>query len=315
MRSFATALLLAVSGLGLAAKSTSDAVVDLQEVDELPTLDISRFIDVLSLRSTYNGPLDFNELTRGDVDYTQAKLFSFLGLVGGKDSEFTWAPILNYRYSNLAVDTLNTFPGFDDSLHELTFMSFGLYSPKNSRWLHGFFSNFGLRSDFGSVDSNDFFLAGAIGSGYQFNERFTLGFGLYASDITNDMFIVPAPVFFWMPTEDWLISYYGPKFIARREFGPNTRIGFEAAWNGGSWNIDSRDPLQDSLRIDLRSIRAGLYLKQRIYGELWGEIGAGYTFANELKVRSPGGRDLYPTAYGEMDGAPYLTLGLSINRW
>jgi hypothetical protein len=177
------------------------------------------------------------------------------------------------------------------------------------------FSNFGIRSDLGTVDSRDFFLAAAIGSGYRFSDNFMLGLGVYASDLTNAPLFMPAPVFAWTPTEDWLISFYGPRFIARRELGPNVRLGFEASWNGGSWNVDSPTPLQDSVRVDMRSFRTGFFYRQRLIGELWGEIGAGYSFANELKVNSPGGRDLFPTAYGSADSAPYFSLGLSLNRW
>lgn len=306
------ALLLPISAVG--EDETPAEALNLDELDAVPALDITQFIDVLSVRATYNGPLDFNQLTRGEIDYTQTSLFAILGLVG-KDSDLKWVPALNYRYSDLGVETVNALPRFDDSLHELTLANFLVYAPSGSRWIHGLFTNVGLRSDLGTVDSRDLFVAGAIGSGYRFNDCFTLGFGVYASDLTNDPFVVPAPVFFWTPTDEWLISYYGPRFIARREVGDNVRIGFEAGWNGGSWNIDSQIPVQDSLRVDLRSVRAGLFYRQRIVGELWGEIGAGYSFANELKVRSPGGRDLFPAAYGETDGAPYFTFGLSVNRW
>ncbi|MGE9271537.1 MAG: DUF6268 family outer membrane beta-barrel protein, partial [Verrucomicrobiales bacterium] len=198
------------------------------------------------------------------------------------------------------------------SLHELTLPNFLLYQPEGSRWFHGFYNNLGLRSDFESIDSRDFFLSAAIGSGYQFNETFILGFGVYASDITNEPWLVPAPVFVWMPTPEWLVTYYGPKFIARKEFGDNTRFGFEASWNGGSWNIDT---VGGSLNLDVSSLRTGLFWKQRIHKELWAEIGAGLTLANELTVTSPGGRDLFPNTYGTMDAAPYVSLGISVNRW
>jgi len=315
MKLAAASVIISVSSLILPAGAGSTEAVESVGEEVAPKLDISQFIDALSVRGYYNGPLDFNELTQGDVEYSQAGLFAFLGVVGGKESNLTWVPAFNYTFSTVDVETATPVPGFDESLHEITFPNFFLYAPDNSRWLHGAYANFGLRSDLGTVNSRDFFLAGAIGSAYQFNEKLTIGFGVYGSDLTNDPFVVAGPVFFWMPTEDWLISYYGPRFIARRELGPNARIGFEAGWNGGSWNVDSPSPIQESLRLDIRSIRVGLYYKQRIYGDIWGEIGAGYTFANELKVNSPGGRDLFPTAYGETDGAPYVGLGLSLNRW
>ena len=316
MKPFAAAALLSAVLQPVYSGTAPSTDVGLEDVELGQSLDITPFIDVLTVRGTHTPGMSFNELTRGEMDFTTLNTYAILGVIGGGDSSLTWVPMLNYTYSSLDVSPLTPVPGFDESLHEITLPNFLLYNAKGSKWFHGFYNNFGLRSDLGNIDSRDFFLAAAVGSGYQFNDKFALGFGVYASDITNnDPFIVAGPVFVWMPTEEWLISYYGPKFIARKQFGPNIRFGFEAGWNGGSWNVDSPVATQDSLRVDLTSYRYGFFYKQRIYKELWGEIGVGYTIGNKLKVNSAGGRDLFPFAYGEADGAPYFSLGLTVNRW
>ncbi|MBK1826033.1 DUF6268 family outer membrane beta-barrel protein [Haloferula rosea] len=315
MKSLFAAWLLAAAIQPVFSEITPSADIELEDVEIGGSMDITPFIDVLTLRGTHTPGMSFNELTRGEMDFTTLNTYAILGVAGGKGSSLTWVPMLNYTYSSLDVSPLTPVPGFDESLHEITLPNFLLYNRSGSKWFHGFYNSFGLRSDLGNVDSRDFFLSAAIGSGYQFNEKFALGFGVYASDITNDPFIVPAPVFVWMPTEDWLISYYGPRFIVRKEFGSDIRFGFEAGWNGGNWNVDSPIASQDSLRVNLSSFRFGLFYKQRIYGNFWGEVGVGYTVGNELKVNSPGGRDLFPFAYGEADSAPFFSLGLTLNRW
>lgn len=309
---FTTALTTSILPLSAGTPYTTE--LDSELADSASFLNITSFIDVLTVRGTHTTSMDFNELTLGDMEFSQLSTLAILG-VAGKDSDFTWIPSFNYSYSKLDVTTLNPTPNFDSSLHEITFPNFLLYNKEGSRWFHGLYTSLGLRSDLGNIDSRDFFLSGAIGSGYRFSDRFMFGLGVYGSDLTNHPFIVPAPVFVWMPTDEWLISYYGPKFIIRRELGDNARFGFEAGWNGGNWNVDSPVANQDSLRVELSSFRYGLFYKQRLYKELWGELAVGYTMANELKVNSPGGRDLFPTAYGEADGAPYISFGLSLNRW
>ena len=280
-----------------------------------PAIDLANYIDVLSTRSVHTSGLDFNELTRGDADFSQSSLFALLGKVG--DSELTWVPALNYDYSTLDLNAYPfganpAAPSFDRGLHRISMPNFLIYNPSGSRWFHGAYLAPGLYSEFDDVNSRDFFLSAAIGSGYQFSDCLTVGFGVYASDITNDPFVIPAPVFFWTPNDDWLVAYYGPRFLARRDIGDNHQLGFEAAWNGGSWSVDA---FRDDARLDVSSVRTGLYYKFRVAGHVWLELGAGYTFANEVKLRSPGGRDLFPAAYGEADSAPYVSFGISVNRW
>ncbi len=284
--------------------------------EELPGIDVSEFIDVLSARVVHTSGMEFNGLTRGEADFTTAGVFALLGR-----SEFApdwqWIPAFRYQFSSLDLDAYPfganpAAPGLDQGLHQITLHNFVLHTPENSRWLHGAYFAAGANSDFGTFDTRHIALSAAFGSGYRFSDCFTIGLGLYGSNLLNDPFVVPAPVFFWLPTEDWLISYYGPRFVARREFGDDVRIGFEAGWNGGWWGTDA---FRADSRLEVSSIRAGIYYRHRIAGEAWVEIGAGYTFANEIKLYSPGGRDRFPTALGETDAAPYVSLGFSLHRW
>ena len=273
-------------------------------------------IDVLSIRTVHTAGMEFNELTRGEADFTNTGALALLGR-----SEFgngwQWFPAFKYQFSRLDLDArpfgLNpAAPSLDRDLHQFTLHNFLLNASSDSRWIHGAYLGAGIQSDLSRVGGRDVNLAAAFGSGYRFTDRFMLGLGVYGSNLLNDPFIVPAPVFFWLPAEDWLISYYGPRFVARREIGDDIQVGIEAGWNGGWWGIDS---FGSDSRLEVDSIRAGIYYRQRIAGDAWIELGAGYTFANEIKIFSPGGRDLYPAALGETDPAPYVSLGFSLHRW
>lgn len=279
-------------------------------------LDISKYIDVLSFRTTHSSGMDFDGVTPGDIDYTQSSLFALLGKAGDSDG-LMWVPALNYEYSSIDINAYPfgvgpLAPKFDDGLHQISLPNFLIYSSPNSNWFHGAYIAPAIYSDFDRIDSRDFFLSAAIGSGYQFNDCLTVGFGVYASDITNDPFLVAAPVFFWTPTEDWLVGYYGPRFVARHDLNDNHVIGLEAAWNGGSWSVDA---FNTDMRLDMNSIRAGLYYKYRLAGETWLELGAGYTFANEITLNTPGGTNLFPVTLGDLESAPYVSLGITVNRW
>lgn len=285
-------------------------------VETATDFDISELIDVFSARVVHTSGMEFNELARGEADFTTAGFFALLGR-----SEFApdwqWIPAFRYQLSNLDLEAAPfganpAAPRLSHDLHQLSLDQFILHTPAGSRWLHGAYLSTSVNSDFSRLGSRDVGLAVALGSGYRFSDAFTLGLGIYGSNLLNDPFVVPAPVFFWMPAPEWLVSYYGPRFVARRELGENARIGFEAGWNGGWWGVDA---FRDDARLEVDSFRAGLYFSRRIAGDAWFELGAGYTFANEIKLFSPGGRDLFPAALGEADPAPYVSLGFSLHRW
>ena len=307
--------LIALTGLLSLAAAATEPLIE-EEVAESGGMDIAQFIDVLSTRVVYTPGMDFTGLTPGDADYTNASIFALLGLIEFAP-DWNWIPAFNYEYSSLDINPAPfganpAAPRLDNDFHSISFQSFILNTPDDSKWMHGAYLSTGVNSDFSGVSSRDIDLSLAFGSGYQFTDRFILGFGLYGSNLLNDPFIIPAAVFFWMPTDDWLVSYYGPRFIARREFGDSARLGFEAGWNGGWWGAEA---FGSKSRVDVDSFRTGLYYRHRIAGEAWLELAAGYTFFNEITINSPGGRNNFPGILGETDPAPYVSVGFNIRRW
>lgn len=292
------------------------ALTPLSPLPATPEVDVTDYIDVFSARAVHTFGMEFEAPGAGDVDFSSASIFALLGRYQPAP-DWTWVPAFQYEASQLDFSTapFGLAPGaptLDQGLHRINFPNVLLYTPEGSRWLHGAFLSPGIASDFGDVDSRDFSLSFAAGSGYRFSDALTVGLGVFGSDLTNDPFIIPGAVFFWTPDENWLISYYGPRFVARRNLGEDAAIGFEGAWNGGWWSTDT---FGADTRLEVDSFRAGIYYRHRIAGEAWLEIAAGYTFANEIKVYSPGGRDLFPASLGELDPAPYVSVGFSLHRW
>lgn len=285
-----------------------------QETD-LTTIDFSEFLQVVSARAAYTGTMDFDGLTPGGASFSNLSLFSLLGKVetpGG----LTWLPSISYELSHFDFDArpFGLAPGapdLEDTLHNISFPNYLIWQ-QNDRWFHSLVVTPGIQSNFDSFDSRDFFLSFAAGSAYRVNDDLLVGAAVYGSNLTNDPFFILGAGFIWTPGDDWLVSYYGPRFVVRRDLGDNDSIAFEAAWNGGEWSIQS---FNLDTRLDYSSYRAGLRYRHRLQGELWFDIAAGFTFGNEITLVSPGGRDLFPTALGTAGSSPYVHVGVSLATW
>jgi hypothetical protein len=273
-------------------------------------------LDVFSSRAVHTPGMDFEGAPGGEVDFTSG---SFLAFLGRKQlpGDWTWVPAFRYQYASLDLST-SPFggaagaPDLEADLHSAVLHQVLLRTPKASDWMQGIYLGTGINSDFDSVDRSDLLLAAAAGATYRFNDHFTAGLAVYGGNLLNDPFVVPGPIFFWTPSPDWLITYFGPRFDARRELGDKIRLGFEASWNGGWWGVES---FGSEARLQVNSLRTGLYYHHRVHPNLWLEVGAGYTFANEIDVFSRTGNDLSPGLMGDAEPAPYIMAGLRIHRW
>jgi len=280
---------------------------------ETPSFDLLSYIDATTAQAVYSPGMDFDN-GNGELDQLRLGLRSFLSQPVRFGGDWYFVPYFRYNYQDLDVGTRPApLDDYGSDLHQFALDLAVVRFDADSPWIYGAFVEPALFSDLSAVGSDDFFLAGAVALGYRFNDCFTLGVGLYGNDLTRDPFIIGGPGFVWTPTPDWLITYYGPRFLARREFGDATRLGFELSTNGGQWNTET-GPI--STKLELRSWRAGLYWRQRLgEGPVWLTLSAGYTFANEIELSTPGGTELFQNNTGELDGAPYVALGISVNRW
>lgn len=278
-------------------------------------LDISQYIDALSVkaRSSFGMELDNSQ---AEFDFSELSLTTFLSKPIQLGGDWSAIAYLDFRASQFDFDGNPLAGAFNDDLETNLYhigIPFAIYhSTSGSRWTYGAWINPSISSDFDHLNSDDFFLDGAIATAYQVNDCLTIGFGVYASDVIEDPFVIPGAGFVWVPNEDWLVSYYGPRFVARRQINDRNQIGLEISTNGGNWNFDANN---QSLKLNFRSWRSGLYYRYNITGELWLEAAAGYTFANKLELLDRDGSDPFGNLLGEAGGSPYAYIGMNVARW
>ncbi|MGB6223424.1 DUF6268 family outer membrane beta-barrel protein [Haloferula sp.] len=308
-------LISAALACGLALPAWADKSALEPQLSDPYEFDISRFIDVLNFRAVYSSGMELDN-SPVEFDFTELSLAAFLTKPLKLGGDWSAIAYLNFEASQFEFDgnpPIGTvIDDIESDLYRIGVPIVVLNTSANSPWSYGAWISPSISSDFDHVDSDDFFLDVAIAAAYQVNDKLLVGGGVFASDILHDPFVIPGIGFVWTPREDWLVSFYGPRFVARRDINDRNQIGFEITNNGGLWNIDSGNA---SRRLDFSSWRSGLYYRYNVAGEIWLHAAAGFTFANELQVQTRDGTDLFPNQLGDADPSPYVSLGISLARW
>lgn len=278
-------------------------------------IDIARYLNAATFEASHSYGMELDR-SAAEFEFSELSLFAFLSKPVDLGGDWSAISYLDFRASRINIDGNPLIGGLADDIETDLFrvgVPFMVYhSSDTSRWTYGAWISPAISSDFDHVNSEDFFLDGAIAAAYQVNDCLLVGAGVYVSDALDDIGAIPGVGFVWTPTEDWLISYYGPRFIARYELNDRNQIGLEVASNGGVWNIDGNDR---SLKLNLNSWRSGLYYRYNLAGELWIEAGGGMTFANDLELQTRDGLGLFENQLGKAESAPYAYIGLSMARW
>lgn len=303
--------------LGFVTSSLAEFSVWTSEIRDTnrTSFDVSRFIDTFTLRAsqTYGVEIDNSD---AEFDFSEISLTTFVTKPISLGGDWSFISYLDFSASRFDFDDNPLVENFSSDLESDLFrvgLPFAVYhASSDSRWTYGAWVSPAISSDFDDIGSDDFFLDAALMTAYQMTECFVLGAGIYASDILDDPFVIPGIGFVWTPTDDWLVSYYGPRFVARYDINQANQIGWEVATNGGNWNIDAND---ESLKVNFRSWRTGLYYRYNLTGEVWLQAAAGMTFANKYELQDRGGDELFSNELGEAEAAPYAFLGLSVARW
>lgn len=275
-------------------------------------IDITEYVDptYLSLHSSFGMEFDRSP---AKVDFTELRAFSFYHKPIHLGGDWDLISYIDFRTASTNLKG-NPLIGIlsDDIQTDLTRLSVPVaayHSSDSSRWMYGAWSSLALATDFQHITSDDIFLDFAVGAAYKVNDCLIIGAGAYVSDTLNDPSFIGGVGFFWVPNEDWMISFYGPRFVARWQFAERTQLVYEVATNGGMWNIDANSL---SLKYNLQSWRTGLILRHLVWDKLWLEAGAGVTFANKLELQTPGGTSLYNNRIGDLGSSPYAYIGCSI---
>lgn len=248
----------------------------------------------------------------GELDAYQVELQSFLSkpITFG---DFSLLPTFRYEGTFLRYDeTPAFFPVGDEELHSLELPFYLLHMRQGSPWIFGAWIQPSLSTDFQDVDDDDIFLDLAVGAGYKFNERLYVGVGVAGLDLFGNDSLIPGAGFIWMPTDDINVRLIGATFVAEWEASENWKFGIDVRSAGGVWNIDDAN---GSRTLDFSSYRAGLHAQRRIVDTWWVEGGAGFTFANEIDLRTPDGLGLFENALGDLDEGIYGYVAVKKTVW
>lgn len=269
------------------------------------------FFDAFRVSGYGNFGMEFDN-SAVELDAYQAELFTFLSkpITFG---DFSLLPAFRYEGTFLRYDGASPFfPVGDEDLHSLELQLYMLHMKQGSPWIYGAWIQPSLSTDFDHINSDDIFLDLAVGVGYKFSERLYVGAGAAGLDLFGDASLMPGVGFIWMPTDDIMVRFLGPAFVAEWEATEDWKFGLDVRSAGGVWNIDDKN---QSRTLDFTSWRAGLHAQRRLFDTWWLEGGAGFTFANEIELKTPGGLGLYENALGDLDEGVYGYLAVKKAVW
>lgn len=285
-------------------------VSGLSVAEEIENTDIPRF-ELVRAGVTQTGDMDLDG-NSGDLSVTRYDLRSLLSKPIKLWEGMTMIPMFSYSATSLDFSgTPALYPLHDEDLHSASLHSFFIQDIGNSPWSGFAWTRAELATDFQGIQNEDFTFDVALGAFYRFSETFTLGFGVVATNLNGDTRILPGINFDWAPCEDFRIGLYGPNLLATWNLNENWYLSLSGQPGGGDWNI--RDDAGNSRTIQLDSYWLGVNTHHRITKDLWLSAGLGYTFGNEIEIRSNRGGG--PSFSNEMDGAPLAQISLHLLKW
>jgi hypothetical protein len=300
-------LLVAHSGFAGTAEPITTTITESTVVEPNPL----SFFDAFRVSAYGNFGMEFDN-SPGELDAYQVELNTFLSRPIAL-GDFSLLPIFRYEGTFLRYDeTPAFFPVGDEDLHSLELPFYLIHMRQGSPWIFGAWLQPSLSTDFDHIDSDDIFVDLALGGAYKFSNRLYIGAGAAGFDLFGNESFIPGAGFIWMPTDDILLRLIGASFVAEWRATENWMFGVDVRSAGGVWNIDDNN---QSRTLDFTSYRAGIHAQRRIVDTWWLEGGAGFTFANEIELRTPSGLGLNEAVLGDLDEGVYGYLAVKKAVW
>ncbi len=266
--------------------------------------------DAARVTFSHAGEMNFDD-GPGDLSVSRFELRSVLSKPISPINGMTILPFFGYEATALEFDdTPAGFPIGDEDLHSLNLSAFAISMREGSPWIYGGWARAELASDFQDVGEDDFTFDLGGGTGYRFNEKFTLGFGAVVLNLNGDTRCYPGIGFDWIVNDQVRIGLYGPTFIAAYSFDENWLFSLRGDSGGRIWNIDDAGGRSHS--IDLSSYRLGLHASRHLSGNFWLTAGAGATIGNDIRLTDPNGSRLLKQ---DVDTGLFGQIALRMKVW
>ncbi|MFM7180548.1 MAG: DUF6268 family outer membrane beta-barrel protein [Verrucomicrobiales bacterium] len=216
---------------------------------------------------------------------------------------------IDYSLTDLSID--NEAIAWDGQLHALYVpLSFTHRTP-GSQWFWLGQVVPGLRTDFESIDSDDFAFRTFAVAMRQFGNNLAIGFGGYFSYDVDRIFAVPGIGFTWKPNDQWLFSLIPPQLAA--SWMPTEDWIVSATFRPRSFvaDLDEGEAGPDIASVSYG--RAGISVRRRLADSphLWLNLQAGYTLYSEVELQQDG-QSLFDT---DLDNGFYAGASLELLGW
>ncbi|MEI6654245.1 MAG: DUF6268 family outer membrane beta-barrel protein [Verrucomicrobiota bacterium] len=265
--------------------------------------------DTLVASAEFESGLGFDH-SPAQLDVACYSLESFLARPISLGGDWKFLPALEYSMTSLNFShTPAGFPLTDEDLHQIGLHAIFYHKQAGSPWIYGGWGRINLASDFQQINGNDFYFDLAAGAGYMVNDRLMIGAGVAALQLGNDGYVLPGPAFYWKPSDEIAVNLIGALFNALWRPSADWVLAVRGRPAGSSWNIDSNNL---SRQVDLRSYAVRLHAERRLCADLWLSLGVGYSFANQLELRTPSAHTLFKE---DLSGGLSTSIGLRLRTW
>ena len=185
-----------------------------------------------------------------------------------------------------------------------------LSASEDSPWLYGAWADARLSTDFRSIGSQNLTFLFAAGAAYRFHDRFTLGLGLAITHINQNLRLQPGIGLDWTITDQVHLGVCGPDWIASYHLNENWKLGFCGEATSDFWHISDKGG--QPLSIELSSYRIGTFASRRVAGQIWLQVGAGVTLANEFQLNNSNGEKIVKQTQAH---SMFGQISLTIRSW
>ena len=266
---------------------------------------------------THTGNMNFDQVP-GSLELTRLEVRALFPQSVLPGNGWTIQPVFDFEASILQFKQVRTSVFADPQ----TLHSFNVYPSvidigalalsihDDSPWIYGAWADAHLATDFRHASYSDLSYQFAGGTGYRFNDRFTLGIGGALTNPDGQMKFHPGIGLEWIVNEQFQVGGCGPAWFVTYHPDVDWQLSLRGDSADEFWNIS--DNRGRPLSIDLSSYQIGIFASRRLTGHFWLQAGAGVTIANEFQLNDSNSDKLVRQG---LDSGLFGQISLTIGLW